>query len=695
MNALQQTILKACPAERVFLRGPAGCGKSALAAARLQALLEEGADPGSILLLTPQRSLQGPYLPILQDPQRPAGGEISALTLGGLAKRACKRFWPLIAAQVGFTHPERPPQFLTLETAQYYLARLLRPLLEEGFFESVSIDRNRLYSQILDNLNKAAVIGFPHTEIAARLEAAANGEPSRRRIFADAQECANRFRAYCLQHNLLDFSLQFEIFYTHLWPHPLVQNLLRQQYQHLLCDNVEEYGPRAQDLLREWLPSFSSALLLYDEDAGYRRFLGADPQNGATLVESCTAVYQLKESFVCPPALTRLEEQLTALLQPQAFSPPQPRPLSPEETTSPWQVISAHFTPQTLDLTVEAIEALLQDGLPPGEIAVLSPYISDALRFALLNRLQARGIPARSSRPSRSLREEPASQTLTTLAWLAHPHWGVQPSEFDVAFALSQSLGGFDPLRATLLAKIAYRQGNLLTFDDILPEKQERISYLQGEKFQQLRAWLLEYRARKPLPLDHFWRKLFGEILSQPGFGFFQAPEAIRVSASLIESARKFRLLLGEDPAQNFDAGLEYLQLLEEGVLAAFSAEAWEQNSENAVFVAPATTFLLLNRPVTVQFWLDPGASGWAERPAQPVTHPYVLERGWPGGRMWTDKDEIESNRAALLRLTAGLLRRCRSHLVLCIPELDERGYEQRGELLRALARAHQQANAH
>ena len=55
--------------------------------------------------------------------------------------------------------------FLTLETAQYYMAHLVRPLLEQGYFESVTIDRNRLYSQILDNLNKAAVVGFPHTKI--------------------------------------------------------------------------------------------------------------------------------------------------------------------------------------------------------------------------------------------------------------------------------------------------------------------------------------------------------------------------------------------------------------------------------------------------------------------------------------------------------------------------------------------------
>ena len=35
----------------------------------------------------------------------------------------------------------------------------------------------------------------------------------------------------------------------------------------------------------------------------------------------------------------------------------------------------------------------------------------------------------------------------------------------------------------------------------------------------------------------------------------------------------------------------------------------------------------MMNRPVTVQFWLDVGSSGWYERLDQPLTHPQVLSR--------------------------------------------------------------------
>ena len=167
------------------------------------------------------------------------------------------------------------------------MAKVAAPLFERGYFEQLVIDRNRLYSQVLDNLNKAAVVGFSHTDISSRLKAAWIGKEEQKLHYDQAQECANLFRAYCLENNLLDYSLQIEMFTQHLWPSHLVRQYLASQYHHLIYDNIEEDVPVAHDMVRDWLPSFDSALLINDEGAGYRAFLGADPENAATLADSC------------------------------------------------------------------------------------------------------------------------------------------------------------------------------------------------------------------------------------------------------------------------------------------------------------------------------------------------------------------------------------------------------------------------
>ena len=682
----QVEIVKAAAKAKTFLSGPAGCGKTSVAAAYLQNLLQAGQAADSILVLTPQRTLQAPYESALRAPDIGPGGQTTLATVGGLARRVVDLFWPLAAESAGFAHPDQPPVFLTLETAQYYMARIVRPLVDEGFFASVTIDRNRLYSQVLDNLNKSASVGFPSTEIGERLSGAWYGDPGQRRVYADAQECANRFRQYCLKHNLLDFSLQLDVFWNILWRTPACHAYLTRQYFHLIYDNIEEDIPVAHDLLSEWLPEFDSALIIYDEDAGYRRFLGADPDSALRLSPLCSQQAALAESFVTPPQILALESAFNSKLLPD-----RPSPLTSESLaalTFPPAGTPTRFFPQMLDWVSAEIQHLVnEEGVLPSEIVVLAPFLSDALRFSLSHRLEELGLPWRSHRPSRSLRDEPASHCLLTLAELAHPGWGIHPTKFDVAYAFLFAIDGMDLVRAQLLAEILYRQRDcsLSSFEQIRSDVQERITFVFGQQYELLRTWLVEYRALQVVPLDHFLRRLFGELLSQKGFGFHRNFDAARSAASLIESIQKFRQAMEASGDAAIDVGREYLAMLQDGVIAAQYLEAWQTEPSEAILLAPAHTFLMMNRPAAVQFWLDAGSSGWWERLFQPLTQPYVLNRSWERERLWTDADDQSANQQALARLVSGLLRRCSGRVYLGLSDLGESGFEQRGPLLKAI----------
>ena len=687
----QHQIIEAPTNSKLFLTGPAGTGKSTTGVERLKYLLTRGVPGDSVLVLTPQRTLQEPFIEIMHSPETRAGGEVTPATVGGLARRICDLFWPLAAESAGFANPDQPPVFLTLETAQYYLAHIVRPLIDQGYFESVTIDRNRLYSQILDNLNKSASVGFPYTEIGSRLDSAWYGDPAQRRVYVDAQDCARRFREFCLAHNLLDFSLQLEIFLTRLWPDPIVRKFLTRNYRHLIYDNVEEDMPRAHDLIREWLPKFDSALLIFDEGAGYRRFLGADVNTAWALRDLCNDQVALRTGFVNSENITNLERALSEVLRtnPAILNNETKRDGNIRDCLT---IIQTRFFPELLNVISAEIRRLIDEGISPSEIVVISPYLSDALRFSLKERLEGMGIPWHSHRPSRSLHDEPASRAMLTLAALAHPDWNIHPQKPDVANALMLSIEGLDLVRVQLLTEIVYHQRDLLLapFDGIKTDVQERITYAIGNRYSHLREALLAYRDSEAQPLDHFLRRLFGEILSQPGFGFHRNLDAARVAASLIESIQKFRQVM--EPALDFgNLGREYISMLNDGVISAQYVESWKLENKNAVLVAPAYTYLMMNRPATIQFWLDAGSNGWYERLSQPLTHPYVLSREWEPGRMWSDADEVRTSQEALARLISGLLRRCRERVVLCLAELGESGFEQRGELLKAFQKVLQE----
>ena len=683
----QTTVINAPMSGSLLLKGQAGTGKSTCAALRLRYLIESGAAGDSILVLVPQRSLAAPYYAQVHAADFPAGGQPSLLTFNGLSQRMIALFWPLINTSAGFTHTKAPFKFLTIESAQYYLAKIVEPVLQQGYFESLTIDPNRLFSQILDNLNKSAIVGFPPSEIAARLSNAWIGKPTQLKIYQQAEECAIRFRQFCLEHNYLDFSLQLSVFKEHIWPSLICKEFIYKNYQHLIYDNIEEDYPVAHDFVSDLLPGLTSALLIQDTGGGYRSFLGADPSSAARLGNICKGVYTLKDSFVKSPAIDNLENALDESIRTHR----QPGGDHGKFSDS-FSISSFRFYPEVIDWVVSRIQELLVDkAILPGEIAVLTPFLSDALRFSFASRLDAAKIPFTTHRPSRSLYNEPAVRTLLTLARIAHPSWGLLPGSQEVRMALALAIQELDYARADLLSRTLYQRGNrdwsLNAFDTLKIDMQERITYHAGQQYEILRNWLFENKESGTSELDHWLSRLYGEVLSQPGFGFHTDYDAAAAIAHLIDSCRKFRNIYTPDNLSvPGNPGKEYVQVLEHGILAAQSIVSQSrQSASNAVFLGPAFSFLMRNQPVSFQFWVDIGSQGWWSRLEQPLTQPYVLSRNWDPSKLWTDVEEYEINQQSLARLTSGLLRRCRDHVYMCSVAYNERGLEERGQLLLAL----------
>jgi hypothetical protein len=530
------------------------------------------------------------------------------------------------------------------------------------------------------------VVWFPIHEISESLKNAWVGPASQRLVYDQAQECALQFRAFCLKNNLLDFSLQFELFTKQLWQTLLCREYVYKSFRHLIYDNIEEDVPVAHDLVSSWLPHLESALLLQDTQGGYRSFLGADPKSAEKLASSLPVKKEFFTSFVQSPPISQFQQALGRSLHEQSLAGTH---LS--EWEKAFEVQTFRFYPEMIDWAVEEIGRLIQKGVEPAKIAVLAPYLSDSLRFSLLNRFEKAQIPVKTFRPSRSLKDESIVRACLCFAKLAYPHWHLAPTRFEVCQMFSQFLQDADLIRANLLAQTLFQpskpEGPLMPFEGLLPTMQTRITYGLGERYEHLRLWLIEFRKQPVNELDIFFSRLFGELLSQPGFALHQNLEAASIIARLIESARKFRQsLLDDDLPLQQPVGKEYITLLNNGLIAAQSIHAWKQGLENnAVLIAPAFTFLMSNQPMDTQFWLDIGSHGWWSRLDQPLTQPYVLNRQWDPAAQWTEAMEFASNQASLERLLSGLLLRCSRKIYMAVSSMNEQGYEERSELVNAI----------
>ena len=687
LSTKQLAIIESPLENRIFLSGPAGSGKTTVGIERLKLFLQNGCPGHEILLLFPQRNLSLGYLEALEAIEYPGSSKPAFATFGGLARRGLDLFWPLIKNEYPSFTADTPPIFLTLESSLYFLSKIIEPLLlEKGYFASVTLQRNRLYSQILDNLNKSAVHGFPHTDISERLLSSWIGDSTQALVFEHAQISANLFREFCYAHNLLDFSLQVELFSKSLKAISQLSDYYRDQYKYLIYDNIEEDIPVCHDFVSTLLPCLDSSIVIFDEDAGYRSFLGASPSNALGLKEFSDYPTRLSESFTTSKTLGSFNSQLSASLLRT-----DPVPLPTYTNLDESIVVSYQSSyPLILKTVTENISDLIKSGISPSEIVVLAPFLSDALRFMFTSELEKMGISSSTHRPSRALRDEPVTHCLLTLAAFAHPQWDIHPSSHDLSFALLQTIHDLDLTRAYLLSKQALKNQpqlvKLANFDSFPSPIQDRITFYFGDRYQELLNWLLDYAKNPPIPLDHFYTHLFGEILSQPGFGFHEDISKATIVNQIIQSVQKFRGSAGVVNQFSSDhLGIEYYKMVKTGVLANQYLQSWTQSQEDSIYLAPAYTFLLNNRPVEYQFWLDVGSRGWYERIFQPLTNPHVLHRDWQTDTPWRDIEEHQQNLANLDCLTTGLVRRCKKMIVFCLTDTDEHGYEQKGLLIQAV----------
>ncbi len=650
-----------------FLEGPVGAGKSEALRARLRHLLEARVSGYSILVLLPDRGARERYGEEISRFELEPFSPVELHTYYSLANRLVRLFWPLVAADAGFAAPQKPPVFLNYEAAQYLMGEIVAPLLEQGYFEGLVMRRQQILSQLLDNLNKAAINAYPLSQVQQRLGESWVGEEARLRCYEQVQHCIELFRGHCLQHGLLDLSLVVEVFHAHLVENPAFWRYFTERYRHLLADQVEEMVPVAHDLVERLLPGCDSALLAGDTRGGFRVFMGVDARGAARLQAACRQVIRAPEEGE-PPAAGRARRAVVALIQ-------------------------ERYRSQMIARVAGEILGLVERGVAPGQIAVVAPHADGVLRFVLGEAFRAAEIPFAIFRRYESLREEPAVRACLTLSCLAHPQWGLRPPPFDVAEALAVALA-VDPVRASLAARqLCDAEAGTLGPAELLRQADgERLGAGVLERYERLRQWLAAYGRGEPEVFDQFLGRLFGEVLSGPQL----QPEEAAIYSKLIASAAGFRRTAPAMGLAGKAVGHGYVEMVLSGVVAAqhLSEPDMEAASESIALVAPIYTYLLSGHMARFQFWLDIGSIHWWEPPHQPLTNPHVLARQWPAGEKWTDAVDVETRNQTLFRLARGLALRCREGIYLCASELESTGELQESPLLEAVQQVLQEEGA-
>jgi hypothetical protein len=562
------------------------------------------------------------------------------------------------------------------------MERAAAPLRADGAFAGLRLRPQQLLSQLLDNLNRAALNRLSLAEMEERLVSTWSGDPERVVHFRQAADAAHRFRQQCLDANALDVSLVIDVFQHHLIDHPVFRDYFTQRYRHLLVDNLEELPPAGISFLRYLLPGRDSAVLAYDDLGGYRRFLAANPERAWSLRASCDQVLHLQENWVASPAIATLGRFFyRRLLGGDAAS-------ETEARAAIHRVIHPRYRREMFSQVAEALGELGDH-----TAAIVVPYLDQAAAYALSRELATADLPYQILRRRGNPRDEPLVRAWLTLGALAHPHWHFVPTEYDVAEGLMLAVSGLDWPRAVLAAQALYDAGGptLRNTDALSSTQVNRLGSPVVSDLSYLTHWLADWPGARPL--DHFFRQLFNDLWENVRSGDHRDRRAGREAAVcdwLVDKARRFRqaapaLGLREttEQARSFVSSI-YDGLVTGKPLPEPSVEL-AGGDRPPILVSTIYAFLLDGPVVDYQVWLDAESLGWWNIPRQPLSNAFVLTPDWPVSRLWTEADSLAIRRELLARIVHGLSVRCRRAVLLASSDLDERGERQDGPLWRTL----------
>ncbi len=680
----QREVIEAAPNERIWLSGKAGCGKTTAAAERVRFLLERSDAWPNVLVFTPGRNYCGPYQGIISaDGIRP-----TVTTYNSYVQNCLKLFWPLIADRTEFGRRKTYPMFLTIEAAQIIMAKLIRSKLEAGYFSGLTSSLSRVFNQVMLALHKCAAAEIPFDQYAEIMRTSWGGDAAMLPVFDQAQECGLLFRETCLRHNLLDYSLQLEVFSRYLLPHPVFREWLKEQRTHLVFDNVEEEVPAAHHFIREFADSCRSVLLVSDKEGGYRSFMGCDPVSAETLSDICGSRCIFDRSFISSTAVQAMEQVIADPTLTGSELPDSPRPA--------FSFSSGHHYPEMIKRAADDVAGLIRfRGVAPKDIVILAPQISDVLYTEMERGLREQGIRVYLHRPSRPLLNEKVTHGLLTLCELVKPIPGTQVRMLDIVQMAQCFITGLDPIRGQLIVGGMFRERkqddpdpmlyDIRPFSALSAEKRGRVPADIAERFEILRTWIENQRKNRAISPERIVTDFFSDILTRNGFT--ADPETNLGVRKVIDSMKKYREVLdyfdNSGSADDFrPEWADYFELVGLGMVNAKYYEELYAQPDDAVLISLTSAFLSADRIADYQIWLNVGAPRWWERIYGELTNDAVLNRNWIPDKKWDVLTSSAYNDNYMIRQICGLLRRCRKQVKAYASELSESGMEQRSKLL-------------
>lgn len=612
----------------MLIKGDIKSNKFNLLVEKFIQLVQSGVKTNNILVILQTPNDKNRFINnILEKIDIPVIEKLNIHTFHGLIYNTICDNWPILESIVPTKKHSILPNLVGLEVSQLILKDILKDIQVKGYNSKKSLLHQifRRYSLILQN-------NLTESEIAEKSEIL-------KETFADdAHKIIKTLMARTLTFRSFDYLRQMPLFKYIFQNTDYFKNI-----EYLIIDDADELTPAAFAFLEQL--KIKDKFIGFDSPGNSRvGYLGAEPEFETILYNLYKELPQTLESNSNPDAnklyFNILEDK--------------------ENILENLSYVSYSKRPEMIDNGVNKLKELLNQGIKPTDIAIVSPVIDDVLKFSLAQKLSTYDLQFISG--NEKLIDNSLIKCVINILKLGI---NLPINQFELRSILSDFLD--IPIKNSKDILKGYKAKG------VLPKG------IQNEKYSRLLE-VIQYLKTAEIPLSekifYIYQTLIDRISS----------EKVRKFNFFLKQIQDFEKVFSQKELEN---RVDDIIIQLENSIVSENPYSVLTVSENDIIISTPQKIIDNKIQTKYQIWLDVSSSEWTKSDTGPLYNSWVFQKSWDKGE-YTIEDDIKLSREK----TAKIIRKlalCTEYVYAFSSLFDSQGVENFGGIEKFLIIDHKE----
>ena len=203
--------------------------------------------------------------------------EIRKSSYYGFIRRELSLYWPYVSQnckeiKINILKPE----FASFDATNYAMKALVEHFRKsKGYFQDITSTSSKIASDLISNINNAALSLVPFDEIGTRLYNSLEvNDFLIKETYNQLDEVTMYYISKLLSNGVVDYGLSFYLYNNYLLHDPRYTSINNIKY--LIVDDIDEASPAEQELVFKIINKVDRAYLFYNPKGGLCSYYGAN-----------------------------------------------------------------------------------------------------------------------------------------------------------------------------------------------------------------------------------------------------------------------------------------------------------------------------------------------------------------------------------------------------------------------------------